>query len=85
MLYLSINDLQIYDMLYRDGKLTSAQIPLLAATGGSLVTRTTSKLAFRKAGRSMITQDLVAEIGRAFLEVFGEEACYGPGKERFEP
>ena len=35
-----------------------------------MVTRTTSRLAFQKNGRALLTQDLVGEIQRAFLEVF---------------
>lgn len=35
----------------RDGSVPSSRIPLLAATGGSMVTRTASKLAFAKQGR----------------------------------
>ena len=35
-----------------------------------MVTRTTSRFAFQKNGRAMLTQDMVGEIQRAFLEVF---------------
>lgn len=35
-----------------------------------MVTRTTSKFAFQKNGRAMLTHDMLGEIQRAFLEVF---------------
>jgi len=37
-----------------------------------MVTRTTSRLAFQKYGRSVVTQDMLSEIGRAFTDVFEE-------------
>ena len=44
-----------------------------------MVTRTTSRFAFLKNGRALLTQDLVGEIQRAFLEVFpGSDA---PGQK----
>lgn len=52
-------------------------IPFLGATAGSLVTRNTSKRGFAKMGRSLITADLIGEVGGAFEEVFGEEAAKG--------
>lgn len=55
-----------------------SRIPFLGATAGSLVTRTTSKRGFSKMGRSLITADLISEVGGAFEAVFGEEA--GKGK-----
>ena len=54
-----------------------SHLPFLAAIGGSLVTRTTSKRAFERNGRSMITADLIGEIGAAFEEIFGSEAARG--------
>lgn len=59
---------------YGDGSIPSERIPALAATGGSMVTRTVSKIAFSKKGRSVITADMIGEIGQAFKEVFGDEA-----------
>ena len=35
-----------------------------------MVTRTTSRFAFHKNGRALLTQDMVGEIQQAFLEVF---------------
>lgn len=49
-------------------------MPLLAAVGGSMVTRTASRRAFLKEGRGVVTQDMIPEIGRAFADVFGEDA-----------
>lgn len=48
-------------------------MPFLAAVGGSIVTRTTSRIAFEKKARSLITEDLIPEIGKAFEKAFGEE------------
>jgi ATP-dependent NAD(P)H-hydrate dehydratase len=39
-----------------------------------MVTRTASRLAFAKEGRGVVTEDMLSEIGRAFAEVFGEQA-----------
>ncbi|EJC99974.1 Ribokinase-like protein [Fomitiporia mediterranea MF3/22] len=61
-----------------DAGIPVAHIPFLGATGASIVTRTISKRGFKKKGRSLITADLIDEIGDAFIEVFGEEA--GKGK-----
>jgi len=54
-------------------KVAASRMPLLASVGGSLVTRTASRLAFHKAGRGVVTEDMLGEIGRAFAEVFGED------------
>ena len=62
------------DGAYGDGSIPSERIPILAATGGSMVTRTVSKIAFAQKGRSVITADMIGEIGKAFREVFGEVA-----------
>ena len=56
--------------LSRDGSISTTHLPHLAAVGGSMVTRTTSRFAFQKNGRALLTQDLVGEIQCAFLEVF---------------
>lgn len=39
-----------------------------------MVTRTASRRAYLKEGRGVVTQDMLPEIGKAFSEVFGEEA-----------
>ena len=49
-------------------------MPLLAAIGGSMVTRTASRRAFYKEGRGVVTEDMLPEIGKSFAEVFGGEA-----------
>lgn len=56
----------------RDKSIPASRVPLLAAVGGSMVTRTASRLAFKKAGRSLVTQDMLSEIGYAFAETFGD-------------
>ncbi len=55
-------------------------MPILAATAGSMLTRTTSKLAYYEHGRSLITADLLPKIGAAFVEVFGAELHGTSGK-----
>lgn len=57
----------------RDKSVPVSRLPLLAAVGGSMVTRTTSRLAFQKAGRSLVTQEMLSDIGYAFAETFGDD------------
>ncbi|EAU90481.2 YjeF domain-containing protein [Coprinopsis cinerea okayama7 len=57
--------------VYGDGTVPTSRVPLLAAVAGSMVTRTTSRRAYAKSGRSLITQDLLSEAGPAFEECFG--------------
>ncbi|KAJ7066494.1 H-hydrate dehydratase [Mycena amicta] len=58
------------DGIFGDKTLATSRLPLLAAVGGSAVTRTASRLAFSKEGRAVVTQDMLPEIGKAFAEVF---------------
>ncbi|KAH9930357.1 Ribokinase-like protein [Fomitopsis serialis] len=58
---------------YGDKTLPLSRLPLLAAVGGSMVTRTASRRAFSKQGRGVVTQDMLGEIGGAFAETFGED------------
>jgi len=62
---------------FGDGSISTTHLPHLAAVGGSMVTRTTSRFAFQKNGRALLTQDLVGEIQRAFLEVFPDSDTPG--------
>lgn len=64
---------------FGDNSIPVSRMPMLAAIGGSMVTRTTSRRAFEKEGRSVVTQDMLKEIGGAFREVFGGET-QGGGK-----
>jgi ATP-dependent NAD(P)H-hydrate dehydratase len=57
----------------RDKSIPASRFPLLAAVGGSMVTRTASRRAFHKEGRGVVTQDMLPEVGKAFAEVFGED------------
>lgn len=57
----------------RDKSVPASRVPLLAAVGGSMITRTASRFAFKKAGRSLVTQDMLPEIGYAFAETFGHD------------
>jgi ATP-dependent NAD(P)H-hydrate dehydratase len=63
----------------REQKIPATRIPLLASAAGSIVTRTCSRMAFKKYGRGVVTQDMLSEIGGAFGEVFGDEAFWGEG------
>lgn len=67
------------DGAFGDGSIPSSRIPLLAAIGGSMVTRTASKHAFAKNGRGVVTQDMLPEVGGAFVEIFGKEGEKGWG------
>jgi len=64
---------------FGDQTIPVSRMPILAAIGASMVTRTTSRLAFEKEGRSVVTQDMLKEIGGAFAEVFGS-AHQGEGR-----
>ncbi|KAF7356495.1 ATP-dependent (S)-NAD(P)H-hydrate dehydratase [Mycena venus] len=61
------------DGIFGNGSIPASRFPLLAAVGGSMVTRTASRRAFFKEGRGVVTQDMLPEVGKAFAEVFGEE------------
>jgi ATP-dependent NAD(P)H-hydrate dehydratase len=64
---------------FGDNSIPVSRMPILAAIGASMVTRTTSRRAFEKEGRSVVTQDMLREIGGAFTEVFGDDT-QGGGK-----
>jgi len=61
--------------VHSDRSIPITHLPHLAAIGGSVVTRTTSRFAFQKNGRAMLTQDMVGEIQKAFLEVFPDSGA----------
>ena len=58
--------------MYSDKAVPISRIPFLAAIGGSIVTRTASRRAFSIEGRSLVTQDMIPQIGKSFSEVFDE-------------
>lgn len=62
---------------FGDNAIPVSRMPILAAIGASMVTRTTSRRAFEKEGRSVVTQDMLKEIGGAFAEIFGSESQGG--------
>ncbi len=62
---------------FGDNAIPVSRMPFLAAIGASMVTRTTSRRAFEKEGRSVVTQDMLKEIGGAFAEIFGSESPGG--------
>jgi len=63
--------------IYGDATIPTSKIPTLAATGGCMITRTASRIAFGKQGRALVTQDMLPELGDAFANVFGEEKQFG--------
>jgi ATP-dependent NAD(P)H-hydrate dehydratase len=65
---------------FGDKTIPVSRMPILASVGASMVTRATSRLAFEKEGRAVMTQDMLKEIGGAFAEVFGSAAHQGAGK-----
>lgn len=65
--------LTMVGMASQPGKIPISRVPFLAAIGASMVTRTASRQAFFKAGRSVVTEDMIPEIGKAFATVFGED------------
>ncbi|KAF8651598.1 hypothetical protein AX16_004688 [Volvariella volvacea WC 439] len=68
--------------VFGDRSIPTSRMPFLAAIGGSMVTRTASRRAFNKEGRSLVTEDMLSEIGKSFAEVFGEEAQLGQDKDK---
>ncbi|KAG7093828.1 hypothetical protein E1B28_007467 [Marasmius oreades] len=62
------------DGAFGAGQIPPSKMPFLSAIGASMVTRKASRRAFYKEGRSVVTQDMLPEIGKAFAEVFGEDA-----------
>ncbi|KAI9511614.1 Ribokinase-like protein [Russula earlei] len=55
---------------FGDNTIPVSRMPILAAVGGSMVTRRTSRRAFDKEARAVVTQDMLKEIGGAFTDVF---------------
>lgn len=65
------------DGAFGDGSIPASRLPLLAAVGGSMVTRTSSRMAFQLQGRGLVTQDMLPQLGKSFSEVFGEDMWAG--------
>lgn len=65
------------DGAFGDGSIPASRLPLLAAVGGSMVTRTSSRMAFQLQGRGLVTQDMLPQLGKSFSEVFGEDLWAG--------
>jgi len=49
---------------------SSSRIPFIAAVGASMVTRTASRRAYAREGRSVVTQDMLSEVGKSFSSLF---------------
>ncbi|KAF8202301.1 H-hydrate dehydratase [Pholiota molesta] len=62
---------------FGDHAIPASRIPLLASIGGSMVTRTASRIAFGQKGRSVVTQDMLPVLGEAFTEIFGDHKSAG--------
>lgn len=54
------------------GSFSKSETLILAAWGGSAITRECSRRAFAKMGRSLQASDLTGEVGAAFLHLVGE-------------
>lgn len=52
----------------KNGSISEARRPLLAAYGASSVTRFSSREAFKRAGRAMLAHDLLEEVGKAYTQ-----------------
>ncbi|KAI5999293.1 Ribokinase-like protein [Pisolithus orientalis] len=65
------------DGAFGDKSIPESRLPILAAVGGSMVTRTSSKRAFRVEGRGLVTQDMIPYLAKAFAENFGEDLQAG--------
>jgi len=61
----------------QDSRVDARDIPLLAAYGASTITRITSRIAFGKLGRGVVTGDMIPEIGVAYEEAFGSGGAKG--------
>ncbi|KAG8849795.1 hypothetical protein FRB96_000618 [Tulasnella sp. 330] len=57
--------------------LQTKDIALLAAIGGSHITRVASRIAFDKYGRGVLTSNMLEEIGPAYETLFGEKGEKG--------
>ncbi|KAI5995558.1 Ribokinase-like protein [Pisolithus albus] len=65
------------DGAFGDKSISASRLPILAAVGGSMVTRTSSKRAFHVEGRGLVTQDMIPYLVKAFAENFGEDLQAG--------
>ena len=55
---------------FGDNMIPVSRMPTLAAVAGSMLTREVSRRGFAKEGRAVVTQDMLKEIGGAFVDVF---------------
>jgi ATP-dependent NAD(P)H-hydrate dehydratase len=52
-------------------------MPVIAAVGGSTLTRAAAHLAFAKQGRGLVTSDILSYIGPAYEKCIGSEGEKG--------
>jgi ATP-dependent NAD(P)H-hydrate dehydratase len=64
---------RLTNISHSDHNIPSSRMPILAATGASMVTRAASRRAFLREGRGVVTADMLGEIGGAFANIFGED------------
>ncbi|TFY79604.1 hypothetical protein EWM64_g4408 [Hericium alpestre] len=63
-----------YEMgAFGDKTIPVSRMPILAAVGASMMTRATSRIAFEREGRGVVTQDMLQDIGRGFVHIFGKD------------
>ncbi|KAE8215611.1 hypothetical protein CF327_g1109 [Tilletia walkeri] len=53
-------------------RIQEKRLPLLAAYGASTIARTCSREGFRRNGRAFLANDMIEEIGRAYIRHFGD-------------
>lgn len=78
----SVGALLAWSKCYEDGafgdkSVPVSRMPLLAATGASMITRGASRRAYEIEGRGVVTQDMLKEIAGSFSEAFGAEMWGG--------
>ncbi|EPE06360.1 hypothetical protein F503_02488 [Ophiostoma piceae UAMH 11346] len=64
----------LWEVEEKEGKLGEQELVLLAAYGGSAITRECSRLAFAKRGRSLQASDLTEEVHVAFTNLIGDDS-----------
>lgn len=62
------------DLGRHDNSLSDAELMELSAYGACAITRTCSRMAFKKHGRALQASDLSKEVPEAFLTLFGDQA-----------
>ncbi|KAK0525370.1 hypothetical protein OC835_005635 [Tilletia horrida] len=53
-------------------RIPEQRLPLLAAYGASVIARMCSREGFRRNGRAFLANDMIEEVGRAYVRLFGD-------------